>query len=252
MKRILGTLLVLGLAAMAAAQDKPEKPEDKKPGDLTDVKEILKKADAETRRVRSARYRFEFAPSASGSPMITGTAILGSGSADGLKTFQMDLKLKQVASPEPRRVTLGSDGETTYMIDHAGRMVHASTDSAVLGSFAQTVRQVGMLEFVHPAPFSDEINAEKAELKGTTRINEEACYEVDVKYKGVAAEAVWYFSVKDFLPRRVDRILSPPGGGEKLRTRLVLLSLEPDPRLDPDTFKLQVPEDYTRTDEPAP
>jgi outer membrane lipoprotein-sorting protein len=252
MRRSLCILLALGIAASAAGQDKPDKPEGKQPGELTDVKEILKKADAETRRVQSARYKFEFAPSAAGSPTITGTVILASGSAAGLKVFHMDLKMRQPTSMEPRQVTLGSDGETTYAIDHAKRIVYADIDSAVLGSFTPLLRQAAMLEYVHPTPFSDEIHAEKAELRGKSRINEEECHEVYVKYKDAPAEAVWYFSVKDFLPRCVHRIGTPPGGGERLQTRLVILSLEPDPKLDPDTFKLKVPEGYTRTDEPAP
>ncbi len=249
MRQLFCILLTLSPAAAAAAQ---ERPEHKKAGEPRDAREILREADAAARRIQSARYTFEFAPSATGAPMITGTAILGSGSAEGPKTFYMDLRIRQPTSPEARHVTLGSDGETTYAIDHARRTVYADRNPAVLGSFVPTVRQVALIEYVHPAPFRDEIEAEKAELRGRTRINEEECWEIAVKYKGATAEAVWFFSVRDSLPRRVDRILSPPDGGEMLRARLVVLSLEPDPRLDPEIFRLKVPEGYTRTGEPAP
>ena len=43
------------------------------------------------------------------------------------------------------------------------------------------------------------------ELKGSKKISGEDCYEIHVVYASEnAPEATWYFSKKDFLPRRVE------------------------------------------------
>ena len=73
-----------------------------------------------------------------------------------------------------------------------------------------------MAEYIHPRPFSDEINAEKAVMKGTTKVGDEECYQIHVVYRNArGAEAMWYFSKKDFLPRRVDRIRPGQDGGQE-------------------------------------
>lgn len=108
-----------------------------------------------------------------------------------------------------------------------------------------------MIEYCHTAPFNDEINAETVELKGMTKIGDENCYEIHIVYAQAAAEAVWFFSEKDFLPRRVDRVYTN-GEGQKASMQLTLTDVVVDPKFKHDPFKVVVPEGFTKTDEFAP
>ena len=108
-----------------------------------------------------------------------------------------------------------------------------------------------MLEFVHPTPFSDEINADKKELTGSKKIGGEDCYEVHVVYAGGRAEAIWHFSKTDFLPRARHDIFTTPAG-EKGGQQRILTDLVVDPKFDKDAFKLTLPKGYTKTDDFAP
>ena len=106
-----------------------------------------------------------------------------------------------------------------------------------------------MAEFVHPTPFTDEINAEEAKLKGETEVGGEACYHIRVKYKDAGgATADWYFAKSDYLPRRVDRKIKGVMGDDG-ELRLELSALEVYPELGPAAFELVMPAGFSRTTE---
>jgi outer membrane lipoprotein-sorting protein len=109
-----------------------------------------------------------------------------------------------------------------------------------------------MIEFLHETPFSDEINGKKQELKGSKKINGEDCYEVHVVYAAEQApEAIWFFSKKDFLPRCRMDVGKTPDGRKYVQTK-TLSNVVVDPKLDDKTFKLKLPDGYTKTDDFAP
>ncbi len=257
-------IVVLGLAGVGSAQEvgkqqasggAEKKQEGGKGGELTDAKEILKKADEATKKVKMVRYQAEAmgtGASESQMPKAKGTAVMGGEKSEqGLGKFRFEVKGVPPGSKDEVEVTAGSDADKFWVMDAKNKTVHEDIDPAVMGRMGGIATSIAMREFVHPNPFGDEINGDKQELRGTRDIRGEKCYEIFVQYKGGQGAATWWFSVKDFLPRRVDREF-PRGGGAKVTLTVELGELTVDPTFTTDPFKVVVPDGYKKTDEPAP
>jgi len=104
----------------------------------------------------------------------------------------------------------------------------------------EVLERAFMIEFLHITPFTDEINAESRKYEGTKKIGDTECHVIYVKYRGLPAEARWYFGKDDNLPHRVDRI-EPQGGGVRV---LELQKLDVSPKFDEATFAFTPPEGY--------
>ncbi len=260
MKRALRIMLGLCVAASAFAQDAHEsdKKQDKKPEsaanpDDSKVLMILKKVDAATKKVKAVSYNVAVKGSGaleSRRPKLTGKVILaGRGERELDKFF---IEFKGEASDGSRvEGTMGSDADEFFLLDPKTKIAYVDIDGSVLGAAGRWQRWLGMIEFVHPTPFSDEINGDKRDLKGVKKIGDQECYEIHVVYSGGQGEATWYFSKKDFLPRRVDRWQRGPSG-ERGATVVILTELKADPKIDPSIFKVKIPDGWTKTDQPAP
>ena len=265
-------LLACAVAATVFAQEEKEEKEPKaqpgtqtkeiqkesetpaKPATHDKAVEILKKVDAAIRAVHAVQYKGTVTATgavATFVPPLEGTAIISGESGGSYQKFRFDVKVKTAGSEEAKRFTVGGDGDTYYLIDWQNKIAYEDLDPAVVGSDGQTARGLGMVEFIHPKPFSDEINAERAELKESIKIGGEDCYVIDVTYAGRGGRSIWYFSKKDLLPRRRDQVStgsrSPEGTIERIITDLVV-----DPKLDDGVFKLDLPEGFKKTDEFAP
>lgn len=258
MKRWIVPLFAISAVSFAWSQDKPAASEPAKPaggaaGQMTDPVEILKAADAAAKAVDTVRYRCHarLDGAARGSLSAEGDVILSGGSEQGFKQFRMELGVKGPADSAVRQVTLGCDGENYWLLDAVEKKVHADVDPGVMGRSAQFVPHAGMLEFVHPTPFKDEINAKKSELLGVKKVGEVECYEVSVDYGQGDQKAVWCFSTKDLLPRAVKRTF-PGQDGKLITNEITLEKLEVAPKLDDKTFAVPSPEGYEKTDQPAP
>ena len=198
MKRTLCAALGLSLItpALFAADD------DKK--GLTDPVEILRKVDAAAKAVNSVKYNATFKTKNVPAPRaaeVEGTVMLTGWEGGGAAKFRYEAKVKKPGSSEVATISLGGDGETFFVIDHAAKMAYVDIDPAVSGTTGRPARNLATLEFVHPMPFSDELNGTKQELTGSKTIGGEDCYVVHVVYANTVQEAIWYFSKKDFLPR---------------------------------------------------
>jgi len=169
---------------------------------------------------------------------------------DAPKRWLYDVKVTMPNSEEVKSFTAGTDGENYFLYDMANKKAYQDIDPAVLGSSGRAVRAIEMREYIHSKPFSDEIGAEKQELKGTADVAGEKCYQIEVKYAGTPQVATWYFSTKDFLPRQVDRWFE--NEGQKRGSRLIVSNLQVDPKLDDKTFKPAVPEGFEKIDDFAP
>jgi outer membrane lipoprotein-sorting protein len=180
-------------------------------------------------------------------------AVMLAGKYDkGFEQFMFDVSVKKPSGDEYERFTIGSDGTTFYLVDPSTKKAHEDANKRVLTYADQTAQRVAMVEYLHPTPFSDEINAAKVELKESQMIGEEDCYVVHVKYRAERPEeAEWCFSKKDFLPRQVIRIQGDPSGTSSTMT-LTVTDLVADPEIDKDTFKLALPEGFEKTSKSAP
>jgi outer membrane lipoprotein-sorting protein len=256
MKRMIGLWLTLALLVPFAYAQQAEEKTTSQPADPV---EILKKTDAACKALKTVTYEVslegtgEFKARA-GRVQAKVIAARLNAKADALglgQKFVVDARLTLPGASEPQHLTIGSDGEKFYVVRHDAKKVHEDVDPAVLGQSGRGVLGAMMFEYLHPAPYDDELKGKKRELLGSKVIEGVDCYEIHVVYASEAQAATWYVSKKDYVPmRRIDEIALPDG--KKGTVEKTVSKLEIDPKLDENAFKLKVPEGYTKTDEPAP
>ena len=248
MKRMMAAAAVFCLAAGPIAQAGEDS------ADLKNALAILKKADSATKKVKAVRYHADVSGDgamADRIPKVSGDVILaGDYEKDG-GHWAVEAEITMPGSSETVKLSGGTDGENTYLIDWAEKIAYEDMDPAVLGRRGQSLSTVRMLEYIHPTPFTDEINGREVELLESTKIGDVDCYQVRVAYERVEQQAHWFFGKKDFLPRRVDRIF-PGRDGEKGIQRIVLTKVQVSPDFSDEAFKLKLPEGFTKSDDFAP
>ena len=99
------------------------------------------------------------------------------------KRYRCDVTTKDPYTGKTRHITIGCDGASFHLIDHDAKKVYAGSTQDVLGTTSRPVVALWMREFVHPEPFSDEINGDAQMLTGSKRIGYEDCYEIHITYK---------------------------------------------------------------------
>ena len=222
---------------------------------LSDPLEILKKADAAAKAVKSVSYTARsrgLGANEARSPRVEGSVILigwTSGARGTVEKWHFDVKIQRPDSSETRELEAGSDGETFFVIDKAEKKAYEDIDPAVIGSARRVTRGITMAEFLHPDPFNDEITGKKQELRGIAKIGDEECYEIFVRYSSAVQEANWFFSTKDFLPRRVQR-WNNALNGSRAGSELTITKLSVDPTFVKNPFKL--PAGFSKIDDFAP
>ena len=214
---------------------------------------IVMKADAAIRKVTSVQYasRREISgPLAKRLSPAQGTVTYTMASPEGSRKFRVNVKMKPLHSEEELRFTVGSDGDLSYLIDPDKKIVYEDMDPAVAGNRGGVAQGLVMPEYMAADPFGDELKADTLAYRGTESVDGEDCHVVRVVYGG-GQESIWYFSTKDYLPRRRDSLFESREGGVS-RFTVVLTDLVVSPTLDENAFKLKVPEGFAKTDEFAP
>jgi hypothetical protein len=253
MKRALALFLSICLVTVAVrAED--EKPDASKPGELTDPLEIVKKVDAAAKAVNSVKYNvvWEGLEAAAAQTPKVEASVIASGLVNATpQKYFIDAKITFPNSSEPLRITCGTDNDMFFVIHHHTKTAYEDIDPAVMGNVARFFQRALMIEYIHPTPFTDEINGRSRELRGSKTIDGEDCYEVHVVYAvEQAPQATWYFSKRDFLPR--GRIDSMVRGEQRFVWQKMVSGLVANPKLDDEVFKLKLPEGYKKTDDFAP
>lgn len=219
---------------------------------LTDPKEILQRADMAIKAVYAIRYQAVFQGTGfmrDNSPLAKGTVVLSGKSTAGYGKFRVEAKVR-LPDGGSMEFTAGSDGARFFLIDPQKKLVYTGGGLSVAGEQRSLLAQSLLLQhFVHPNPFVDEIQAPSIRLKGTAKVGDQDCYEVYLK--GEKGVAIWYFSMKDFLPRRLDRVIADPEG-QLGAIQWVLTDLVVDPVLTEDPFRVVIPSGFTAADGPAP
>lgn len=244
--------LALSLSSIAFAQDAP-----KKEADLTDAKEVLKRADAAAKAVKVIKYTAVgkgFGADEPRRPTVEGSAVFGGWLGSGPAKYRFEVKVRKPGATDATEYTAGTDGEIVYLVDASAKTVYADIDPAVLGSNGRFARSILLGKLVDPDAFKDELAAEKSELKGTVSVEGHQCYQVYVDFGPDRGEVVWYVSKSDFIPRKTERIF-PQANGEKGGRQVTLTNVVINPRppadgIDP--FALVVPEGFKKTDDFAP
>lgn len=234
MKRAASLALILVAASAAIAQD------------MKDPREILKKADAATKKAQAVQYEAEYegiGATKDKAMQVSGKAILQKVDVEkGESKMFLKAKARKPGGEETITAKIGTDGATFFGIRPDEKKVTKGEGPWAFGD-ASVATSLLMREYIHPTPFTDEINADKAELQGVEDIAGHKCYKIYVQYAESLGESVWYFSTEDFLPRRVDRI-SRNDAGELMGTTLTLKDVKVDPDLAENPFALNVPEGF--------
>jgi len=217
--------------------------------ELSDPVEILKRTDEAARAVQTVRYDIKFeglGAAARTTPVVTGSYLLTGWNEKDNEPERFLITMKAArGSYVLDDLTVGQDTATRFVIDHKARKVTTGTDWKIFANNKRNFMPGVMGEFLHPSPFTDEINAKSQVLKGSAEKGGEDCYEVEVVYDqpDATGTTTWFIAKKDFLPRaRHDKFKMRNGkDGAQIR---VISKLEVDPPLDADSFKLQMPEGY--------
>ncbi len=222
-------------------------------GDDPDLEEIIRKADQTIRTVKAVSYKSKV--------WVEGDLPIPQ------PRFETTVKAREHTPGEPPLLWIDGlvklpNTERTHPIHViANRKQAASFNNAkkicTIGDLPgaaelviEVAKTVVMREFLHPAPFADELSADSREYEGTKTIGGTECHVIHVVYKGGEVEARWYFGVEDSLPHRVDR-LQPGSGGTRFRA-LELSDIDTTPKFDEQMFVIRVPEGFERREYTRP
>jgi outer membrane lipoprotein-sorting protein len=216
----------------------------------TDPIDILKKADAATKAVDAVEYESEVegvGDAAKQMPKIKAKVTSQGNNGFGPKRYRIELEFTKPGE-QAKHLTVGTDGDEYYVIDHDNKKAYVDIDPAVTGRAGQAAMMAVVREFGLPKPFSDEINGKKVELRGACNVAGEEGYEIYVAYANDMQEAVWCFSKTTYLPRKCVDIIKLRTGdtrsSQRTITKLRLLA-----GVNDDTFKPHIPEGYTKVDD---
>jgi len=210
-----------------------------------DALAILKQADAATRAVRGVDYEADV--------FMEGSELA--------QNFRVTGRVRGAENPGKEELRLHIEGELAgrnefWIITDGEQIVSLSKQAkiAIVGKAAEARQLMGlpmvllMQEYLHPSPFSDEIDGDSQKLEGTKDVAGVECDVVFVVYAEEQGRARWYFGKQDHLPRRVDR-LTPDGESARV---LLVKNLKVDPKFADDAFAPVVPEGFSKRDYVVP
>ncbi len=218
--------------------------------------ELLKKADAASKAVKTARYHSVFERHGLGADQLgklEGDVWLGPMSDEGVRMFRIEMSQNRPGSDDAVKLTVGCDGDSYYVIDPDNKMVYADLDPVILGRKGRLAQVIMVQELAHPAPFGDEIKGKQVAIIGSEKIGGVDCDKVLVRYAN-DSESTWWFSKADHLPRqREDVIRNTPVGtdGKKPVQVRTITNLEVGAKFDDKAFDFKVPAGFKKTDEPS-
>jgi hypothetical protein len=246
-------MLSLCIAAACTLAQDPEPRAGTNQAKLDDPKVILHKAEEALKSVKFVRYQVKYEGTGWVKQFVAdaeGSVMLGERSQHDIARYRCEVKLTPPGATEAIELCGGSDGDLFYLIDPKTKTVYADIDEAVIGTHSANFQRVLLPDFVAEEPLAEDLEAEKFELKESTLVGGEPCYQVQV-VRSETRETLWSISKNDLLPRRVHRIYREPDRGEGA-TDLELTELVAKTTFDPAPFMLRVPDGYTKTDEFAP
>jgi hypothetical protein len=251
--RRLVPILVLGVlaAGWVGAQEPPAQAPAKEQS--PEAIEILKKVDAATKAVDAVRYKAKRVPTgiaATRTGPSEGTVVMEGWNGRGPAKWWVDAQVTPVKETTPIEITAGGNGDAYFVIDYKNKKAYTDMDQNVIGNTGRPAMGLLMVEFVHDAPFDDEIAAPKVQMLGKEVVEGEECYKIDIEYGPNRGASTWYFSTKDYLPRRrVQRFKTEQGEGTVEAT---ITALEVAPKVDASLYTLKLPDGFQKIDDFAP
>jgi len=183
-------------------------------------------------------------------PSVRGRIVMGKETRDRVKRFRSTVKIERPGSSEVVELTAGADGDIYYLIDDKAKTVYADIDAQVFGKHRDGVEFTLTREFGMAKPFEDVLDGGELRYERDEKVDGEDCYVLHLKSKTEPA-ALWFFSKRDFLPRRV-LFSMKDAKGEEGSGEATIHNLVVNPEFEKDPFQLVVPQGYQKTDEFAP
>lgn len=213
--------------------------------------EILEKADAAIRKVTAVAFEGSMEPSGIATNFVQPIRSKGVISGwNGQIPQLFHLQVTTQGAEGDVKLEGGGNGETFYLLNHSTQKGYEDMDPGVMGSSANALQGAMMVEYVHEAPFDDELGAESLVYKGKEDVEGTSCHAIHVVYSGGRGESTWYFAEDDLLPRRRVRHFQTPQGDGAIDIRLA--KIEVDPEIDEARFQMKLPEGYEQVDDFAP
>lgn len=207
--------------------------------DGPDVKAILTKVDATTKAVKEISYSAKLSGDgalANDVPAISGVVKLQRNGESLIPKINVD------ATKGDTKVSLVCDGKKVLLVNHTDKRFQSGELPEAGGLLRDFQQSLYMQEFMHPTPFSDELDADKTVHEGMKTIGGVECHVIYVVYNNGQGEARWYFGKDDNLPHRVERIIRR---GDTVGARVLeIADVNPHPSYSEDTFKTDPPVGY--------
>lgn len=251
-------LLFIGVSAWAQESKTTTEPNVKK-GDVAtaeDAKSIMLKADEAIKKVYYVKYDALFQGTGfmvKTAPTVKGQTIQRGKERTGYGQYRFDVQeAKYPGSEEKLSFVSGHDGKIYYLLDPQKKVAYVQPSKDKLGSKGRLGDAIGMQYFAHPEPFADDLAATSLRLVGTNKVVDEECWEIAVTYADPnKGKGVWYISRKDYLPRRMDRLVIHPETQEPGSMQWIFTNLNIVPAKENDVAYV-LPDGYTESKDPVP
>ena len=222
-------------------------------GDEPDLIEIIGKVDRTTKAVKAVSYNIKVWMEGKlpfPQPRIEAAVKTQKNTQGELPLLWIDGVIKVPRSELTHPFHLVLNEKQAAAVDKKDKICTVANLPEAIDLVSRPLQTMVMQAFLHPTPFSDELNAVSREYQGTKTIAGTECHVIQVVYQGGESEARWYFGVDDFLPHRVDRIHTGPTG--QAVHVLELSDVDTAPKFDDTTFAVRVPDGFQRREYARP
>ena len=247
MTRLMMLTLLIVCPTLALAEDPP-----KPSGPSPEAVEFAKKTADALLAAKVVIYKASYTPTgwvAKEVPSVEGTATVGDQSKNKIDAFMVNVKIRKTDSEDVVELSAGSDGNEYFLIDAKAKTCYKDLDPAVLGAQGRNLQRIVLRDFAAPEPLANVIKSGEIELRGDVKIGSEDCRELYMKHRDTGT-AVWAVSKKDFLPRKVTRLIKNDQG--EATTELLISDLVVNPQFVKSPFEMVCPEGFKKTDDFAP
>ncbi len=218
-------------------------------GDTPDAQALLVKARDVAKTVNSVVYDAEFTstgalagmlPSQSGHVAMARTG--GGMPKTRVQTWKESGRGEAMVGTE-----LISDGQNVGVLDH-NKQEYVTKNGAPGRSLVMDYGGLLVMDLASESPYASLIGSKAATYGGEATVDGVECHVVMIPVANGAVQNKYYLGKTDFLPHRIERVVTPTSGEGSGTTTLILRGIEVNPELREDVFKFEPPPTYRQPD----